>query len=409
MSNLASHHRLLIPLAFAAFVSLGLPDGVLGVAWPSVRDALHVPLDCLGAVLVAGTAGYLVSTMVSGTVVRRLGIGRLLLISTALVAGSLAGIAAAPAFWVVAVLAVPAGLGAGAIDAGINAFAAARFSAGVVTWLHACYGVGATAGPALMTAALVTAGPADGWRIGYAILAGALTLMGVCFALTLRWWDERPVASSPDAPATPPAAPVSALAALRRPIVRLHVAIFFVYTGIEVTAGQWVYSWLTEGRGISTAIAGLCVTLFWGGLTVGRIAFGFVARRVDAARILRWATCAAPLAAALLALQPPVALTITACALLGFALGPVYPMMIAVTPARAGPGAAAHAIGFQVSAATLGIAVLPTAAGWLARSAGLAALGPFLVGAAVVLLALHEIARRAPSPVLTPSSPSSST
>ncbi|MEZ0263264.1 MAG: sugar MFS transporter [Phycisphaerae bacterium] len=407
MSTRATRHRLLIPLAFAAFVSLGLPDGVLGVAWPSVRDSLHVPLDRLGAVLVAGTAGYLASTMVSGTVVRQLGIGRLLLISTALVAGSLGGIAVAPAFWVVAALAVPAGLGAGAIDAGINAFAATRFSAGTVTWLHACYGVGATAGPALMTAALVAAGPADGWRIGYGILAGALGVMGVCFAITLRWWDDPP--SSLDAPATPTTAPVTAFDALRRPIVRLHVAIFFVYTGIEVTAGQWVYSWLTEGRGISTTVAGLCVTLFWGGLTAGRVAFGFVARRVDAGRILRWATWAAPLAAGLLALQPPAALTMVACALLGFALGPVYPMMIAVTPARVGPDAAAHAIGFQVSAATLGIAVLPPAAGWLARSAGLAALGPFLIAAAVVLLALHEIARRASCPALTPSSPSSRT
>jgi fucose permease len=256
-----------------------------------------------------------------------------------------------------------------------------------------------------MTAALVAAGPADGWRIGYAILAAALGVMGVCFALTLRWWDERP--TSPDAPSSPPAAaPVTALAALRRPIVRLHVAIFFVYTGIEVTAGQWVYSWLTEGRGISTTIAGLCVTLFWGGLTAGRIAFGFVARRVDAGRILRWATWAAPLAAGLLALQPPVALTMAACAALGFALGPVYPMMIAVTPARVGPDAAAHAIGFQVSAATLGIAVLPPAAGWVARSAGLAALGPFLIGAAVVLLFLHEVARRAGRPLPGPAADS---
>lgn len=168
-------------IAILAFFSLGLPDGVLGVAWPSMRGALELGMAELGGLLVAAMVGYLVSASASGTLVARLGVGRLLVISSLVMTASSLGYAMAPGRVVVLGAALLAGLGGGAIDAGINAYAARRFPPRLVTWLHACYGVGAMLGPLLITGVL-----ASGWsgRVGYAILA---------LALPWRWRSRRPV------------------------------------------------------------------------------------------------------------------------------------------------------------------------------------------------------------------------
>ena len=376
--------RLLIFLSFAAFISLGLPDGVLGVAWPSIRRQLSVPIDRLGLLLTSSMIGYLLSTALSGEVVRRLGVGKLLLFSTGLVVVSLAGYAAAPSWAVFVALGVLAGLGAGAIDAGINAFAAANFRPRVVSWLHACYGIGATAGPLTMTS-IIASGLS--WRIGYGSLAAVLALMGLLFLLTLRLWDAPPSTGT-----TGNAVNATAAQALRRPIVWLHIVVFFIYTGVEVTAGQWLFSVFTESRFMSVGVAGTCISLYWGGLTAGRIVFGLIAERLSAATIIRIGMLSAPLATAILILRPGPIITAAACAALGFALAPIYPMLISITPVRLGVTYAAQAIGFQVAAAYLGSAALPTAAGILAKHGGLELICPFIVICCIALFLLHELA-----------------
>src|SRR5688572_6582458 len=180
----------LILIAFVAFISLGLPDGVNGVAWPSVRATFGLPVGHLAILITAGTCGYLVASFSSGAVVRRLGVGRLLLASSLLVVGASAGYALAPAWPVMVGLGVFSGLGAGAIDAGINAYAARHFSPRLVDWLHAFYGVGATLGPVLMTAVLAAG---LSWRWGYGVNAMLLAVMAVCFVFTLRLWAAAPV------------------------------------------------------------------------------------------------------------------------------------------------------------------------------------------------------------------------
>lgn len=391
MTPLSRTNRLLVPLAFAAFISLGLPDAVLGVAWPSIRRDLAVPIDRLGMLLTSSMIGYLLSTALSGEIVRRVGVGMLLLVSTALVVISLTGFAAAPSWAVFVALGLFAGLGAGAIDAGINAFAAANFRPAIVTWLHACYGIGATAGPLIMTAVLAAG---LSWRVGYRTLAVVLALMGLLFLLTLRLWDAGTNASN-----KPEDQPASAAQALRRPMVWLHILLFFLYTGIEVTAGQWLYSVFTESRGIAMTFAGTCVGLFWGGLTAGRVVFGLVAHRLSPTAIVRIGTIAAPLVATVLVFRPGPAITAAACAALGFALAPIYPMLISLTPLRVGAAYAAQSIGFQVTAAYVGVAALPTTAGILARRIHLESIISFLVIACLALFLLHEfVTRISPSP-----------
>jgi MFS family permease len=286
---------LLIVLAFLALISLGLPDAVLGVAWPSIRHTFGLSLSALGELLATLMAGYLVSSAVSGTVVRRLGVGRVLFYSSVLIVLSLAGYALAPAWWVMVAVGTLAGLGAGAVDAGLNAYAAAELPPRLVTWLHACYGIGATLGPATMTAVLSAERP---WRWGYAIIGGVLALMAILFLATQNLWTlhhgesaeisadaapgkasepGRPSASgetrAPSAPSAPSATSATsatteasamdatAIQTLRQPLAWAQIALFFLYTGLEVTAGQWLFSLLTESRGVDEALAGTCVSL----------------------------------------------------------------------------------------------------------------------------------------------------
>src|SRR4051812_21957591 len=384
--------RLIIALAFVAFVSLGLPDGVLGVVWPSVRGTFGRPVSHLGVLLAAGSAGYLVSSFLGGQLVRTLGVGALLVGSSVVVAVALTGMALAPNWAAFVSFAVLGGTGGGAIDAGINTFAASRFSARVVNWLHACWGIGATAGPLLMTAVMARG---LSWRVGYQAVAGALALLSLLFLFTLRLWTIQQAADE-----APHAAQTATLGeALRRPVVWMQLALFFLYCGIESTAGQFLYTLLTESRGLPHTTAGLATGGYWASLTAGRVVFGQIAATVDRRTILRTGLALAPVAAALLWWNLATPTTLAAAALLGFALAPVFPTLISVTPERVGHYFAPQAVGFQVAAANLGIALLPGAVGVVARWRGLEVVCVFLLIGSVALLGLQEfVARMSLSP-----------
>lgn len=384
-SPLARHRTTLLVLAYVGFVSLGLPDAVLGVAWPSLRAAFSLPQAALGAPLAVLAASYFVSGLTAGGLMRRVGLGALLAGSTAIVTLAVAGFAAAPNLVVFLAAACIGGFGSGAIDAALNAYVAHHFGARHMTWLHASYSLGAAIGPALMTASLARGA---GWRTGYAILAGMLGALALAFALTRRRWRDGAAAD-----AAPPAAShedETARHVLRRPRVWLQIGLFFLYTGLEVAAGQWAFTVLTEARGLDGTRAGTWVSLYWASLMAGRVVLGFIVERVGPVLLVRLATALAVLSAAVFALPGlPLAAGLAGLSLLGFALAPMYPGLMAETPRRMGAHAA-HAVGFQVSAATAGIAALPSLAGLLGQRLGLGAIPWFLVGCAVGLALLHE-------------------
>jgi fucose permease len=378
--------RIVIVLAFVAFVSLGLPDCVLGVAWPSIRLEFGQPLSRLGYLLVGGSGGYLVSGFFAGQIVRKVGVGGLLVGSCLVVVASLVGYWAAPAWGVVVAAAVVGGLGAGAIDAGINTFAASHFSPRVVNWLHASWGIGASAGPLLMTAVLATH---HGWRLGYGILAGVMVGLSMLFLLTSGLWrsgGEAVSAVSHDV------APLGE--ALRQPMVWARALVFFVYGGLEATAGQLLYTLFTEARGIPVAAAGVTVGGYWAALTVGRVVFGQLAASVGRRTVLRIGMLLAIIATVLIAWNPAAAVSFVGVGLLGFALAPVFPTLISGTPEAVGTRHAPHAVGFQIAAGSLGIGVFPGLVGVVARYAGLESIGVYLIGAAGVLLGLYEVTER---------------
>lgn len=387
--------HVLLLLSYLAFVSLGLPDTVLGVAWPSLRATFGVSQAGLGAVLGAGVCGYFASGLLAGRLAARMGVGGLLAGSTALVAAGLLGYVAAPAWAAFIPMATGIGLGSGAIDAALNGYAARHFPVRHLNWLHASWGLGATLGPVIMTQILARG---SSFRAGYAVLAVALASMALAFAATRRRWDA-PREAPRGGPAAGEGAAAAAgrdpgaLGALRRGRVWLQVATFFLYTGLEASAGQWCFTFLREVRGLGVEAAGAWTSAYWGGLLCGRVALGFVVDRVGPDRLLRAVSGAAVLGALVFAASDG-ALGGAGLVLVGASLAPVFPTLMARTPARLG-AAAAHAVGFQVSAATLGAAALPAALGLLIARAGPAVVPPALVGLALALLLLHEALLRA--------------
>jgi fucose permease len=388
---------LLLLLSYLAFVSLGLPDTVLGVAWPSLRERFGLSQAALGAVLGANVSGYFLSGLVAGRLVVRLGVGRLLAASSGLVALGLVGYATAPRWSLFFPVGAVIGLGSGAIDAALNSHAARHFPARHLNWLHACWGLGATVGPALMTAAIAH-GP--GYQAGYATLCAVLGAMALAFLATRRSWGADgadPVAAEAAGPAHDP----GAWAALRRGRVWLQIAVFFLYTGLESSAGQWCFTVMREGRGLGVEEAGSWTAGYWASLTAGRIVLGFVIDWSGPDRLLRVATAGAVAGAALFALGAGLAGRL-GLLLLGASLAPVYPTLMSRTPARLGHAATPHTVGFQVSAATLGAAVLPGAVGLLAARWGVGAIGAAGGAMALLLLALHEALLRATRPAQRP-------
>jgi fucose permease len=373
---------LVLFLSYAAFVSLGLPDTVLGVAWPSVSGRFGLSPRDIGALLACTVTGYVVSGLIAGRLTARAGVGALLAGSSGLVALGLLGFALAPRWVLFFPMAAIVGLGSGAIDAGLNTFAARHFPVRQVNWLHAFWGVGASLGPAIMTAAVAGAA---GYRAGYLALSAALGTMTAAFALTRGWWDD---GTGPAGSPAPTPDREDAIATLRRPTAWIQIVLFFIYTGTEASAGIWCFTLLRE-RGLSVEAAGLWTSVYWASLTTGRFLLGTIVDRVGPDLLLRAATVGAVMGTATFAASGGLAGRL-GLVLTGLSLAPMYPTLMARTPARLGEGAAAHAVGFQVSAATLGGAALPAAIGFLIARGGVNVIGPIVTAMAVALLLAYE-------------------
>ncbi len=373
--------KVLLAIAYLGFVSLGLPDTVAGVAWPSVRKAFDLPQQAFGQVFLGLGVGYCASSFFGGTLLQKLGVGRLLIFSTTLVVVAMFGNAMAPSWWVFVGLASIWGLGSGAIDAGINAHVSARYSPRHVNWLHACYSLGATLGPFLMTAMLVGLGS---WRYGYALVGTVILGMTFTFVLTRDAWGSPATASGSDQPTA------SLRETLAEPVVWFQVAAYFVYTGIEFTAGQWSYTILTESRGIRPDIAGFLAGAYFASIGLGRLLCGWLVEHLGIDRLVRLATFTALAGAGIFLIDDSPITSALGLLILGLGLAPVFPCLMARTPELLPPEKAQHASGFQVSAAMVGASTLPFVAGLLAGRVGLGAVGLFNLGLAVALIVVHE-------------------
>ncbi len=365
----------LLPIAYFGFIALGLPEGTLGVAWPSMRTDLGRSLAELAVVLVVWTAGYMASTAANGPLTHRFGTGKLLVASAAGTGLSLLGVAATPT-WIV-LLAATFGVGAsgGLIDAGLNGHAARLGRQRTMGFLHASFGIGATLGPLLMAGALMLPGT---WRTGYALVAAVQLPLAALLWRTRRRWDA----------GTPVEASARPRPTSHRTLM-LGLAVFFLYTGVEVAAGQWSFSLLTEARGVGEGTAGVLVAAYWACLTAGRFALGVLGDRLPPAAVVRTGMLGVLAGAALLWVAEPVWLGAGGLLLLGAALAPVFPSLMVLTPTRLGNEYAPWAVGYQLAAASLGAAAIPGLIGLTVAWNGLETVAPVLLGTAVAMLTLN--------------------
>jgi len=379
----------LVVLAYVAFIALGMPDGLLGVAWPSVRASFSIPVDAIGLLLSTVVTGYLTSSFLSGPLTARFGVGNVLAASCAMTGAGLIGYTLVPAWWMMAVLGVVAGLGAGAIDAGLNTYVAAHFGEGLMQWLHASYGIGVTLGPIIMTISLTAL---NSWRVGYRVVGGFQLALAACFALTLPMWRQKegPIGNVVHKRLTDYKTPLGET--LRQPRVWLSVLLFFLYTGSEGSLGTWAYTLLIESRGIHPEVAGLWAGSYWATFTVGRVVAGLYARRVGVNLLVLGSLVAALLGAVLLWWNPTNMANLIAVALIGFAIAPIFPALMSGTSQRVGVHYAANTIGMQMAAGGLGLAIIPSLVGILARQVSLEVIPVCLMVLFTVLLGLFALA-----------------
>lgn len=384
-------------LAFACFVALGMVNGLFGVAWPSMRQTFGLPLDALAALLISSTMGSVAGSVLVGRVIARIGIGWFLVTANILAALGLWGYSLAPEWWVVVSLVFIIGGMSGAIGTGLNIYIAATRTARIMNWMHASFGIGATIGPLLMTALL---GAGWSWRLGY-IIGGVVHIsLGLSFIFVLDRLNFRGTYSGPAMSDGKAFKPASTASTLRIPVVLLGILLCLLYTGVESTTGQWSYSLFTEARSISPYLAGLMVSIFWAMLTIGRIVFGAAADRISIVRLLRLSMAGTLVATILFLFRPPL-ISLFSIGLLGLSLSAIFPTLTAATPRRVGLVHASNAIGLQTGAASMGSAILPSLAGFLAGRMGLEIIGPFLVVTALLMGITNEftlwlIRRRAP-------------
>lgn len=379
----------ILVLSFGCFIALGMVTGMLGVAWPSMRLTFNLPLDALVALLAGSTVGFFVGSIFAGQVMGRLGVNTTLMAANLLAAAGLVGYVFAPDWWVLVAFSLLTGWASGTIDSGLNIYMAANHGVTIMNWMHACFGVGATIGPLVMTAVL-TANLS--WQVGYAIAAVVYFLLGMAFLLAngqfkIKSHDFSTTRQSEKVQRVRP------LDTLKLPVVLLSILLFLLYTGVESSTGQWTYTLFTESRAITPYTAGIITSVFWGMLTIGRFVLGPLASKVGIQRLLRVSMIGAVIASILYLFQN-LTIGFLAVALMGFSLSAIFPTLTSDTPARTGMLHAPNTIGFQTGSASIGFAVLPGLAGILAEKAGLETLGPFLIVSSVLMLLTNEAVLR---------------
>lgn len=369
MKRLSQASRLLL-LIYLCFISLGLPDGILGAAWPAIRLDMQQPLATVGLITISMTVCSALSSLWAATLTRRWGTGPIVASSGLMTALALLGFANAPSFTWLLLMAIPLGLGAGAVDASVNHFVSVHYTARHMNWLHGFWGVGASTSPLVMGAVMAQTGQ---WSTGVLALGLAqLVLSGVLW-LCLPWWKQ-PVKLAQTVASTDPA-PQSALLpadSVHHPWAAwLAPACFLFYVGAEMGTGLWAASILLQERGLSLVQASAGLSLYFGAITVGRFGVGLVAHRLSNRQWVQWGIGLAVLGASLFALPLPSPFGFAGLALMGLGCAPIFPSLMHETARRFPPELARTLVGRQMVFAYAGGSVLPAGLGLIATWVGL--------------------------------------
>ncbi|WP_102507921.1 MFS transporter [Sanguibacter massiliensis] len=407
-------YALLLAIIYVAFISLGLPDSLVGSGWPVMHGDLGVPLGYAGILTMVIAAGTIVSSLLSDRLTRRLGVGLVTALSVGMTAAALFGFSAADSFWTLCLWAVPYGLGAGAVDAALNNYVALHYAARHMNWLHCFWGVGASISPFIMSHAI---GAQLGWSSAYQSVGTIQAVLTVILLASITLWARvnptHPVDTDgdpADAPAdgTPAPAPeqprrhVPLGTALRIPGVTLVLGAFFAYCAVESTTILWASTYLVTDRDVDAGTAAAFGALFLLGTTAGRFLAGFVADHVGDRLLIRGGFLTVALGVILVALPVPTdVVALAGLVLAGLGCAPIYPAIIHSTPASFGRENSQAIIGIQMAAAYTGSTLAPPVFGALSTWTGTWIFPLYLVLIVGLGLVLSERLNRVVAPGTT--------
>lgn len=390
---------ILLVIIYLAFISLGLPDELLGAGWPVMHTTLGVPLSFAGGISIIISAGTIISSLFGSRLTAAIGTGRVTALSVAMTALALFGFSVSTEFWMLCLWAIPYGLGAGSVDAALNNYVALHYESQHMSWLHCMWGIGATAGPYVMGFALANG---MSWTGGYRIIAAAQVVLTVVLVVALPLWNKVKVRVASDIEATttpettaPISTPETAPANLSLPqVIKIPGAIqimlcFFCYSAIETGFGLWSASYLTYARGLTAELAATYASFFFIGITVGRALSGFISMKLTDDNMIRLGFVL--LAAGVLALiiPGPEWLGLVGLIVAGLGCAPIYPSIIHSTPDHFGAQNSLAIIGVQMASAYTGSLTMPPLFGVIANATTLALFPVYLVLLLVLMVTMH--------------------
>ncbi|MBQ9071227.1 MAG: MFS transporter [Clostridia bacterium] len=382
-------YSLLLALIYLAFISLGLPDSLLGSAWPIMRADLGAPLSAAGVISMIIAGGTIVSSLFSDKLTKKLGAGLVTAASVALTAIALLGFSFSTEFWMLCVLAVPYGLGAGAVDAALNNYAALHYSSRQMNWLHAFWGLGVTISPAIMSYCLSNG---LGWGMGYRTVSFIQMALTAILFISLPIWKGRACDGEEQSGEEAPTKSLSLIEAFKIKGAPLVLLAFFGYCALETTCGLWATSYLVGFRGIDAETAARFASLFYIGITAGRILNGFIADKLGDRRMIRIGIIT--LAAGVLLVALPVSMNVLALIgliIIGLGAAPIYPSIIHSTPDNFGKENSGALVGIQMASAYLGSTFMPPVFGLIAEYISIGLYPLYLGIFAVMMFVMTEL------------------
>lgn len=379
--------HLLLAIIYLAFISLGLPDALLGAAWPSMYPQFDVPVSYAGIISMIIALGTVVSSLQSDRLTQKLGTGKVTALSVCMTAMALFGFAASHSFGMLCLWAIPYGLGAGSVDASLNNYVALHYESRHMSWLHCMWGIGASAGPYIMGYAL-TAG--WGWNSGYHIIAVLQIVLTAILLCSLPLWKQRPAEVLQDGKVQPAKA-LSIREVLQLAGAREILVCFFCYCALEQTTGLWASSYLTLHKGVSADTAASFASMFYLGITVGRALSGFLTMKLNDVQMIRLGEVIIGIGVLVMLLPFGQSLSLAGLILIGLGCAPVYPCVIHSTPAHFGADKSQAIIGIQMACAYVGTCLMPPVFGLIANHITVALLPVYLLIILVLMVIMHEL------------------
>ena len=380
--------HLLLFFIYISFISLGLPDALLGSAWPTMYTEFSVSVSWAGIISIIISFGTIISSLVSDRLTFKLGTGKVTTISVAMTAAALLGFSCSNSFWLLCLWAIPYGLGAGSVDASLNNYVALHYDSHHMSWLHCMWGLGASTGPYIM--GYLLSGGAH-WTMGYRVIGFLQIILSASLFFSLPLWKER--RNTVDVPTDnvqTSRKPLSFAEIFGIPGAKEIMITFFCYCALEQTAGLWASSYLVLYKGIARETAATFASLFYVGITVGRALNGFLTMKFSDSQLIRLGQTIIALGIVTMLLPMSEMVSLIGLILIGLGCAPIYPCVIHSTPANFGAENSQALIGVQMASAYIGTLLMPSLFGLLADYISVMLLPIYLFAILTIMFVMYE-------------------